>query len=69
MARSKQRHQTKRLKGKGGREWRDCLGWCNKKFLTTPDTRFCESCRKQRDKIDAGEDYSVAFNNEKGSKE
>lgn len=43
-------YELKRIKGKGEKKWRMCLGHdCGKKILTTKETRFCARCKRMQD--------------------
>jgi len=60
----------KRIKGKGELKMRDCLGsGCNRKFMTTPETRLCPKCKRNLEKIDDGDCYSVSLSPKNRSKE
>lgn len=57
----KRRYSTKKLSGKGPKEWRMCLGSCGRKFRTTIETRICGNCKKQNEKIEDQEDLRVSL--------
>lgn len=42
----KRKYDTKKIRENGLRKVRPCLGpGCKRKFLTTPETRICPSCK------------------------
>jgi len=57
---------TKKIQGKGERKLRPCLGaGCTKEFMTTPETRICNKCKRTRESSMSDETFQIYFDSNK----